>query len=316
MTNNNQEIKLSIIIPHYNRPKLLKRLLESILEEYCNDTEIIVIDDNSTIDVDLYESCKEIYSERVYFLTNDTNKNSAGTCRNIGINKSKGKWLLFCDSDDYLLEGWYTKVSQFFESKNDVIFFTPKSIDETTGKSSGREKKYEKLISDFKECKYASGSKLRYSWESPWSKMIKKSLIENNNILFESIILGNDVLFSTKVGYYMNTFSAISQNIYCITKGLDNITSDKSEVAYWKRVNVSIRKYIFLRNNIKNSKEWIESGIVVKPLTMVIESVKRGYSFSYIWKLVILCKSNRVHIISIDVIKYIHILIKRRLVKM
>ena len=78
MTNNNQEIKLSIVIPHFDSVETLKRLLISIHKE-CNDkVETIVIDDNSTKEVELFEKIKEKFDQNTKFLINDTKKNSAG----------------------------------------------------------------------------------------------------------------------------------------------------------------------------------------------------------------------------------------------
>src|SRR5690554_6731034 len=88
---------LSIIIPHYNNPQGLLRLLNSI--PIRNDLDIIIIDDESTYDNQI--QIKEIIRKFKYRFYINNNLNSAGTCRNIGIEKSVGKYLLFADDDDY-----------------------------------------------------------------------------------------------------------------------------------------------------------------------------------------------------------------------
>ena len=82
--NNNPLI--SIIIPHYNTPALLKRLLDSI--GFHEDVQIIVIDDNSTKDISLYQAVqKEYQSDHTIFLKNDSGKKGAGAARNIGLER-------------------------------------------------------------------------------------------------------------------------------------------------------------------------------------------------------------------------------------
>ena len=90
----------SIIIPHHNTPDLLKRCLLSIPKR--DDVQVIVVDDKSD---DSYlpavRKIQECFSpwEFIYL----TEGKGAGHARNVGIDYSKGDWLLFADSDDYFV---------------------------------------------------------------------------------------------------------------------------------------------------------------------------------------------------------------------
>ena len=94
--------------------------------------QVIIIDDQS----DLHHLKKIDLLQVKYTFEYYQNKKvkSAGSCRNIGLKKAKGDWLLFADSDDYFIEGFYNVISKYFDSKNDVVFFKPTSIDINTGK--------------------------------------------------------------------------------------------------------------------------------------------------------------------------------------
>ena len=86
---------VSVIIPTYNRAKLIKRAVDSVLAQTYNDYEIIIIDDGSTdgtqdILKDYHHSIRYIYKE---------NEGISAT-RNRGIKEAKGKYLAFLDSDD------------------------------------------------------------------------------------------------------------------------------------------------------------------------------------------------------------------------
>ena len=129
-----KNIGFSIIIPHYNIPDMLERLLKSIPLQ--DNIEVIVVDDKSDKNLDRLELLKLNYPN-VIFLDNTLSK-GAGNSRNIGMSNAKGKWILFADADDYFTEDFYEIVSKHIDDKDDVIFFFPTSVDFKTGKETGR----------------------------------------------------------------------------------------------------------------------------------------------------------------------------------
>ena len=126
---------LTIIIPHYNIPHMLKKLLDTI--PVRDDIQVIVIDDNSNVELEFYASLIIKYPH-VTFLTNETGVNSAGTCRNTGLNHATGRWVLFADADDYFTDDFLSIISEYVESDYDTVYFSPTSIDLTTGNKSDR----------------------------------------------------------------------------------------------------------------------------------------------------------------------------------
>jgi glycosyltransferase involved in cell wall biosynthesis len=89
--------EVSVIIPSFNRPELVERAVESVINQTLSDIEIIVVDDCS--DVDLVTLLTGYKNLKV--LRNDRNR---GGCysRNRGISEAKGKYLNFLDDDDIL----------------------------------------------------------------------------------------------------------------------------------------------------------------------------------------------------------------------
>ena len=85
----------SIIIPHYNSPELLKRMLASIPER--DDIQILVIDDYSTSEnVSKVKALSHKNLEIVFLKQN----RGAGYARNVGLERVKGKWVSVVDADD------------------------------------------------------------------------------------------------------------------------------------------------------------------------------------------------------------------------
>ena len=133
-------MNLSIIIPHYNSSNFIEKLLLSIPNK--KDIQIIVVDDKSEPShIKVIDELKKKYN--FDFFQNNRNK-GAGTCRNIGLEKSKGKWILFADSDDFFVDNFYQKVSTYFNNLSDVIFFSPTSQYIETGKIADRHLSFKK----------------------------------------------------------------------------------------------------------------------------------------------------------------------------
>lgn len=86
---------VSIIIPTFNRYKLLQRALNSILKQSYLDYEIIVIDDGSTDKT--AEILTELFPQIRYVYQDNKGVSSA---RNKGLELAKGEWIAFLDSDD------------------------------------------------------------------------------------------------------------------------------------------------------------------------------------------------------------------------
>ncbi|MFL2116460.1 glycosyltransferase family 2 protein [Marinilactibacillus psychrotolerans] len=97
---------VSVIIPTYGRPTLLKRSIESVIEQTHNKFEIIVIDDNNPNSGERKETeiimRDYINKKNILYIKHDKNKNGAAA-RNTGIENSSGQFICFLDDDDWFL---------------------------------------------------------------------------------------------------------------------------------------------------------------------------------------------------------------------
>lgn len=93
---------VSIIIPVYNRAQILPETLDSVISQTYSQWECIIIDDNST---DHTFGVIEKYVEtdkRFIPIKNTTDSKGASVARNLGLQKAKGDYIQFLDSDDIL----------------------------------------------------------------------------------------------------------------------------------------------------------------------------------------------------------------------
>jgi glycosyltransferase involved in cell wall biosynthesis len=90
-------LKVSIIVPTYNRAHLVIETINSILAQTFKDFELIVIDNESS---DNTEEVIKSYSDgRIRYFRNQNN-GLVAVNRNYGINKANGEYIAFCDDDD------------------------------------------------------------------------------------------------------------------------------------------------------------------------------------------------------------------------
>jgi glycosyltransferase involved in cell wall biosynthesis len=91
---------VSVIIPTYNREKIITRAIDSVFAQTYQDFEIIVLDDGSQ---DNTKAVVEGYGTKVHYFYQN-NKGIAGA-RNAGMHQAAGEYIAFLDSDDYWLPG-------------------------------------------------------------------------------------------------------------------------------------------------------------------------------------------------------------------
>lgn len=93
-------VKVSVVIPVYNVENYLEECLDSIINQTLKDIEIICINDGSTdASIDILEKYAKADSRIQIFNQNNSGLSAA---RNRGIELSKGEFVYFIDSDDYL----------------------------------------------------------------------------------------------------------------------------------------------------------------------------------------------------------------------
>lgn len=183
-------ITYSLVIPHKNTPKLLQRCLESIpLRE---DIEVIVVDDNSDEHLKPHVNRHDVI---LLEIESDRSK-GAGRARNMGLSQAKGRWVLFADADDYYEKGFIDVLDQYKDCDADVVYFNHQMVRE--GKTI---KNRYPFVDRYNVNNSATLDAVKYRFNVPWNKMVKKAFLTSNNITFEETPVGNDVFFSYQVGF-------------------------------------------------------------------------------------------------------------------
>ena len=174
-------MNISVVIPTYNRIELLKRSIDSVINQTIKPSEIIIVDDGSNDGTEAmvkkkYDSLK---------LIKQKNK-GASAARNSGIKASSGEWICFLDSDDEWKNDKLEKQIIAVANNSDYKFFHSNEIWIKNGKRINQKKKHKKYGGDiFKKC-------LDMCRISPSSVLIDKSIFEEIGFFNENLVVCED----------------------------------------------------------------------------------------------------------------------------
>lgn len=198
---------VSIIVPVYNCEKYVGRCLDSIVNQTYNDIEVIVVNDGST---DNTQRICEEYDEKydVIHLYNQEN-HGVSYSRNFAIKMSKGEYIQFTDSDDYMNEYMIEKmVDSAVDNDSDIVFceyayeYEENKKKKIITMKDYSERNVKDLISD-EDSKYGG---------FPWNKLIKKSCI--SRLYNEKLKYYENLLFFLENAEHLKKYSVIHEPLY------------------------------------------------------------------------------------------------------
>ena len=105
-------------MPTFNASFFLREAIQSILAQKYANWECLIVDDGSVDDtVSIIDNFFK-QDNRIRFFKRNRNPKGANTCRNIGLYKSKGKYVIYFDADDILLPHCLEQRVEMMELKN------------------------------------------------------------------------------------------------------------------------------------------------------------------------------------------------------
>lgn len=110
--------EISVIIPTYNRKKVLQKAVLSVKNQTFKNWELLIVDDLSTDKTKVLINNKYKNCENIHFIErSQSRKKGANACRNIGIENAKGEFIAFLDSDDKWKPDHLKNCLQFAKNK-------------------------------------------------------------------------------------------------------------------------------------------------------------------------------------------------------
>ena len=194
------EPKISIILPVYNNEKHLERCFDSILAQTFTDFEAVFVDDCSTDGS--YELLKGYAASEPRICAIRQAKNSGpGAARNLGIEKARGKYLSFVDSDDMIAPDFLELLYNKAESTGAPIVKGSALIVEGEDLEGAKPSEFNELILQRLEDGLHPVLCFR---EEHWSALYLRSYIERHSIRYGYSRAGQDSTFLLRACSYLN----------------------------------------------------------------------------------------------------------------
>lgn len=241
--------KFSIIIPVYNREKIISRCIDSFLSQNFNNSELIVVDDGST---DLTVKTINKYLDTNVKLVSYEQNRGPNYARNRGIEWANGDFILFLDSDDFLLEGSLQILNSYLNRFNKYSHFLfPVSTGKTQIQEFTREIFYKNWL--FENVKGDFTHVLR-------AEIIKKNIFNEKYWAMEGLSWLRIIKISEPQLF-------INKNIVHVDNSFGDSISNRNRLNYSDKIN-EIFDYYFelIKVYKKDISHYKANGLVVKTI--------------------------------------------------
>ena len=209
---------VSIIVPIYNSAKYLSKCVDSLINQYYTNIQIVLVNDGSTDNSETI--CKQyvVSDSRVTYIEKENG--GVSDARNVGLDNSKGEIIAFVDPDDWIdLHAIEESVKVLLDDNSDIVTFGVNYINEDG-------EKIRKAVAKAKECletEEAMKEFLNYNKikQQVWDKIYKKSII--NGIRFEKGRAIEDVFWVHQILGEAKRISVIASAYYYYLQRSDSV---------------------------------------------------------------------------------------------
>lgn len=249
---------ISVIINVYNAEKYIKKCLESVLKQTYTNLEIIIVNDGSTDGT--LEICENYADNRIRII----NQNNMGLSlsRNVGINNSKGKYLYFVDSDDFIEEDTIEYLYNLVKKYNaKIATCNPLDIYDY---SFVKKNQIEEISLLSKEDMLKMVLLVENRAGTIWNKLIKREMFDN--LRFENRII-NDVVVVYKLVLKADVIVYSNQIKYYYLHHSDSILGRKNVEHSIDLYKACIERYKYIKNIYP---DFIENEICIMSVIMIL----------------------------------------------
>ena len=269
-------INFSVILPTFNRGKVLFKTVESVINQTYGNFELLIIDDGSTDNTQ--DILKQFNDKRIKYFKN-SHSGLPAVPRNFGIKNSTYEWICFLDSDDL----WYPKKLEIVRNSilnhDDILLFCHNEILVKNNSKSFIKHSVE-LSSNFYRQLLIHGNKL-----SPSAVCLNKNYLLVNKIFFNENInfkIIEDYDFWLRFFQSHNQIKFINHTLSEYILLNDSISNNT--LLYIKNLENLYRKHVYQIQNFTDDKDELMNTLLVNILPMKMKYHIKNFN---IYKLII-----------------------------
>lgn len=205
---------ISVITPIYNAENFVERGMTCLLNQGFQDLEIIAVNDGSTDrSGGILDSLAKSDSRlRVIHKKNE----GVGKARNDGMRYAQGDYIYFMDIDDLLDLNFFEKALHLLSHHDapDLLMFGFNVVDNGVLETVQIADKYIAGKEELSSCYTQDFFKVRHGSGFLWNKLYKRSIIEDNHILFGTYRVQEDELFNIEYMKHVETACLCNRPYY------------------------------------------------------------------------------------------------------
>lgn len=220
--------KVSIIIPVYNKEKLLEKCLKSVKDQTYTNLQIIIVNDGSTDESELIakEFCEKD-KRAMYVYKNNGGLSSA---RNYGMEFVRGEFIFFLDADDYLENDAISNLINNSDGK-DIVIGRYRYVELESSCGIQREPLFAELAGTIDSRQLFDYLFDRKYGINACNKLYKTSFLFETKVLFQPNIeiYAEDLLFNSKVITFLPNIKIVNIVTYNYVQNDESITHSYKE---------------------------------------------------------------------------------------
>ncbi len=212
---------VSIIVPVYNAQAYLHKCIDSLLSQSFQDFEIILVNDGAKDNSG--SICDEYAAKDNRIKVIHKENGGVSTARNCGLDNATGKYIMFCDSDDFIMQDFSAPLVALAEEDDDCLVLA--GITERKDDDSAKDvlcpayAEGETVTMSNKEfCDLfvkLSLSSIFLLMNMPYNKLFSRKVIEENHIRFDtSIHYNEDFIFNLQYLDKVSRVKIYNKSIY------------------------------------------------------------------------------------------------------
>ena len=239
--------KVSVVVPIYNVEKYIKKCLDSLVNQTLQEIQIILVNDGSTDESgNIAKEYASKYTNKIIYLEKENG--GLSDARNFGMRYTEGEYIAFLDSDDYventMYEEMYNKALQENSDYVECDFLW----------------EYPDKVKKDKRIPYSNKKEMLTNVRVvAWNKLIKREILEKNNISFPKGLRYEDIEFTYKLIPYLNKVSYVDKEFVHYVQRNNSIANVQNErTAEVFTIFDNIIKYYQGKNFYEEYKEELE----------------------------------------------------------
>ena len=286
------EKKISVIVPVYNKEKTITKCINSILSQSYENIEVIAVDDGSS-DNSL-NILKELEKSDNRLTVIHQDNNGVSSARNAGLERAKGEYISFVDSDDWLEKDALKKLSALINDDVDIVCCCCNAVTDDGSIinhfyqgdrvfSTPEEKK--ELYFQLFDTAYHQPQETYTGIGVPWGKIYKSELFDKLRFdtrlnHYEDNVLNYELFLNSRTVVYLDAplYNYSTDHIITVLNGYNKKIVDSYSLTTVKRYEIAQNHNQLEDNEFKEMLDKQSAELISVVVMLMIYNKDRGLS--------------------------------------